>query len=131
MPPAPTSPSTADSRTLMSKRNNAIDQNAGRICGQLAFRPAGRLEKFPPLDLREASTTIDRIGERGLLHGLVTMFLLHYLEQRRTERAFQPAAHHRERSLVVVEMRHQFARKMRRRLRIPFHDFFHYFEQSR
>src|SRR5438874_6604829 len=105
--------------------------NAGRIRGQFAFRPAGRLEKFPPLDLRETPTTIDRIGKRGLLYGLVSMFLLHDLEQRRTERAFQPAAHHRERSLVVVKMRHQFARKMRCRLRIPFHELFHYFEQSR
>src|SRR5439155_3991931 len=68
--------------------------NAGRIRSQLAFPPAGRLEKFPPLDLRKAATTIDRIGERGLLYGLVPMFLLHNLEQRRTERAFQPAAHH-------------------------------------
>src|SRR4029077_7237617 len=59
------------------------------------------------------------------------MFLLHDLEQRRTERTLQPAAHHRERSLVVVEMRHKLARKMRRRLRIPVHESFHYFEQSR
>src|SRR5207249_8598850 len=105
--------------------------NAGRICSQLAFRPTGRLKKFPPLDLRKATTTIDRIGERCLLYGLVPMFLLHKLEQRRTERAFQPAAHHRERSLVVVEIRHQFARKMRRRLGISFHELLHYFEQSR
>jgi hypothetical protein len=34
MPPAPTSPRTADSRTLMSQRNSAIDQNAGFTCGQ-------------------------------------------------------------------------------------------------
>ena len=34
MPPAPTRPSTADSRTLMSHRNNAIDQKAGLTCGQ-------------------------------------------------------------------------------------------------
>jgi hypothetical protein len=34
MPPAPTRPSTADSRTLMSQRNSAIDQNAGLTCGQ-------------------------------------------------------------------------------------------------
>src|SRR6266851_4243458 len=33
MPPAPTSPRTADSRTLMSQRNRAIDQNAGLTCG--------------------------------------------------------------------------------------------------
>src|SRR5439155_19283528 len=96
-----------------------------------ASSPAARLKKFPPLDLRKAPTTIDRIGKRGLLYRLVPMFLLHNLEQRRTERAFQPAAHHRERSLVVVKMRHQFARKMRCRLRIPFHELFHYFEQSR
>src|ERR1700730_3000191 len=105
--------------------------NAGGICGQFALCPAGRLEKFPPLDLRKAATTIDRIGKGGLLYGLVPMFLLHNLEQRRTERAFQPAAHHRERSLVIVEVRHQFARKMRRGLGISFHEFFHYFEQSR
>src|SRR4029079_18639474 len=105
--------------------------NASRVRRQLAFRPADRLEKFPPLDLRKAATTIDCIRERGLLYRLVPMFLLHDLEQRRTERTFQPAAHHRQRSLVVVEMRHQFARKMRRRLRSPFHELFHYFEQSR
>ncbi|KAG0921878.1 hypothetical protein G6F61_014587 [Rhizopus arrhizus] len=34
MPPAPTRPSTADSRTLMSQRSSTMDQNAGRICGQ-------------------------------------------------------------------------------------------------
>src|SRR2546425_7702820 len=34
MPPAPTSPRTADLRTLMSQRNKAIDQNAGLTCGQ-------------------------------------------------------------------------------------------------
>src|SRR5205814_3623467 len=34
MPPAPTRPSTADSRTLISQRNSAIDQNAGLTCGQ-------------------------------------------------------------------------------------------------
>ena len=45
--------------------------NAGRIRGQFAFRPADRLEKIPPLDLRKAATTIDRIGERGLLYSLV------------------------------------------------------------
>jgi len=80
------------------------------------------------LDLRKAAATIDRIGERGLLYGLAPMFLLHNLEQRRTERAFQPAAHQREHPLFVVEMRHQFARKMRRRLGIPFHQFFHHLE---
>src|SRR5690348_16736149 len=34
IPPAPTRPRTADSRTLMSQRNSAIDQNAGLTCGQ-------------------------------------------------------------------------------------------------
>ncbi|CFW43070.1 Uncharacterised protein [Bordetella pertussis] len=34
MPPAPTRPSTADSRTLMSQRSSTMDQNEGRICGQ-------------------------------------------------------------------------------------------------
>src|SRR5690606_4988538 len=34
MPPAPTSPSTADSRTLISQRSSTMDQKAGLICGQ-------------------------------------------------------------------------------------------------
>jgi hypothetical protein len=38
------------------------------------------LEKFPPLDLRKAATTVDRIGERGLLYSLVSMLLLHHLQ---------------------------------------------------
>jgi len=38
------------------------------------------MEKFSPLDLRKAATTIDRIGKGGLLYGLVPMFLLHNLE---------------------------------------------------
>jgi len=34
------------------------------------------LEKFPPLDLRKAATTIDRIGKGRLLYRLVPMFLI-------------------------------------------------------
>src|SRR5436190_24391250 len=33
-PPAPTKPSTADSRTLISQRKSTMPQNAGRTCGQ-------------------------------------------------------------------------------------------------
>src|SRR5205085_6408363 len=33
-PPAPTKPSTADSRTLMSQRKRTMPQKAGRTCGQ-------------------------------------------------------------------------------------------------
>ncbi len=105
--------------------------NAGGIGRQLAFRPAGRFEEFPPLDLRKAAATIDHIGERGLLHRLAPMFLLNDFEQRRAKSALQPAAHHRERCLFVVEMRHQFARKMRRRLGMTFHEFLHHLKQLR
>ena len=80
---------------------------------------------------RKAATTIDRVGQRGLLHSLVSMLLLHNLQQRRTERTFQPAGHQREYPFVVVEMCNQFTGKMRCWLGIPFHQFFHYFEQSR
>ena len=45
-------------RSRVSKSMAGI--NAGGICGQFAFRPAGRLEKFPPLDLRKAAATIDQ-----------------------------------------------------------------------
>ena len=34
-PPAPTRPSTVDSRTLMSQRNRQIDANTGTICGTM------------------------------------------------------------------------------------------------
>ena len=35
MPPAPTSPSTVDSRMLMSQRNTEMPANAGMICGTI------------------------------------------------------------------------------------------------
>jgi len=35
MPPAPTKPSTVDSRMLMSQRNTAMPAKAGRICGTI------------------------------------------------------------------------------------------------
>ena len=34
IPPAPTRPMTADSRTLMSHRNRVMPQKAGETCGQ-------------------------------------------------------------------------------------------------
>src|SRR5450830_684551 len=34
IPPAPTMPSTADSRTLISQRNRMMDRNDGFSCGQ-------------------------------------------------------------------------------------------------
>src|SRR5690554_7321969 len=59
--PISTSPSTADSRTLMSQRSSTIDQNAGRICGQY---PYWMIEAVLRSEERRVGKSVDLGGRR-------------------------------------------------------------------
>ena len=103
--------------------------NTVGIFGQLNIYPADRFEELLPLDLHEPAATADHIRQRSLLHHLAAVLLLHDLDHRRSEATIEPDAHHRQRRLLIVEMRHQFAGKMRGRLRMPPDQLRHQFDQ--